>query len=41
MPISSLRLKKLTSTLTFDDSKARKELGWRSKNALEFIEIKI
>lgn len=29
-PINRDKLKKITSTLTFDDSKARKMLGWRS-----------
>jgi nucleoside-diphosphate-sugar epimerase len=33
-PLNSLRLKKLTSSLTFSDSKARKELGWNPKPAL-------
>lgn len=37
-PISSGRLKKLTDTLTFDDSKARKEIGWNPKPVLPFIE---
>lgn len=27
-PVNSEKIKKLTSTLTFDDSKARKEIGW-------------
>jgi len=37
MPLSSLRLEKITSTLTFDDSKAYNELNWRPKGAIEFI----
>jgi nucleoside-diphosphate-sugar epimerase len=37
-PISSLKLEKLTSTLTFDDTKARKELGWNPNPVLPFIE---
>lgn len=41
MPISSLRLKKLTSTLTFDDTKARKELNWEPNPVLPFIEKQI
>lgn len=38
MPISSLRLEKITSDLTFDDTKAREEIGWTSNNSIEFIE---
>jgi len=38
MPISSSRLKKLTSTLIFDDTKARNELGWKPNPVLPFIE---
>jgi len=38
-PINTNRLKKLTSTLTFSDKKARKELGWISINALEELKI--
>jgi nucleoside-diphosphate-sugar epimerase len=38
MPISSLRLAKLTSDLTFDDQKARRELGWTSNSSLDFLE---
>ncbi|GGF51643.1 NAD-dependent epimerase/dehydratase family protein [Echinicola rosea] len=34
-PIDSDKLKKITSVLTFDDSKARKELGWSPSNVLE------
>lgn len=37
MPISSLRLQKITSTLTFDDSKAQRELQWRPQKVLEYI----
>lgn len=38
MPISSSKLEKLTSTLTFDDSKAKIELGWNPNPVLPFIE---
>ncbi|MEO5892868.1 MAG: NAD-dependent epimerase/dehydratase family protein [Ferruginibacter sp.] len=34
-PVNSARLKKITSTLTFDDSKARKELQWHSHEILK------
>jgi len=34
-PINSLRLSKLTSTLTFSDRKAREELGWNSIPVIE------
>lgn len=36
-PINSDKLRKITSTLTFDDSKARKELGWNPTPVLEKI----
>lgn len=38
MPISSARLEKLTSNLTFDDTKAKKELDWNPNPVLPFIE---
>jgi nucleoside-diphosphate-sugar epimerase len=38
MPISTLKLQKMTSSLTFDDTKARKELGWKPNPVLPFIE---
>ena len=34
-PINSYRLSKLNQTLTFNDERARKELGWNGSNALE------
>lgn len=37
-PINSDKLQKITSTLTFDDSKARKELGWNPTPVLSKIE---
>lgn len=37
LPFSSLRLEKIISTLTFDDSKASAQLNWRPKSAIEFI----
>ncbi len=40
-PISSLKLQKLTSTLTFDDVRARKELTWNPSPVLSFIEKEI
>lgn len=36
-PLNSLKLKKMTSTLTFDDSKARRELDWNPNPVLPFI----
>lgn len=35
-PINSLKIKKITSNLTFDDSKAR-SLGWKSQSVLEYL----
>lgn len=35
-PINSLKIKKITSDLIFDDSKARK-MGWRPKSVLEYL----
>lgn len=35
-PINSLKIKKITSDLTFDDSKAR-ELGWNPQSVLEYL----
>jgi nucleoside-diphosphate-sugar epimerase len=34
-PVNSNRLKKITSDLTFDDSKARTELNWKPSSVLE------
>jgi nucleoside-diphosphate-sugar epimerase len=36
IPINSLKLKKITSDLTFDDTKARK-IGWKSHEVLEYF----
>ncbi len=35
-PINSIKIKKITSDLTFDDSKAR-SLGWKSQSVLEYL----
>lgn len=35
-PIDSNKLKKITSDLTFDDTKARKVLGWNPSNVLDY-----
>jgi nucleoside-diphosphate-sugar epimerase len=35
-PINSLKIKKITSNLTFDDAKAR-ELGWSPQSVLEYL----
>jgi GlcNAc-P-P-Und epimerase len=37
MPISTTRLNKIISTLTFSDQKARNELSWKPQSALDFI----
>lgn len=36
-PINSLKIKKITSDLTFDDSKARKMIGWNPRGVLEYL----
>lgn len=36
-PINSLKIKKITSDLTFYDSKARKLLGWNPQPVLEYL----
>lgn len=38
IPINSVKLKKITSTLTFDDSKAKKLLNWRPQSVLDYLE---
>lgn len=35
-PINSLKIKKITSDLTFDDSKAR-EFGWKPQSVIEYL----
>jgi GlcNAc-P-P-Und epimerase len=37
-PINNNKLRKITSTLTFDDSRARKILGWQSTPVLDKLE---
>jgi nucleoside-diphosphate-sugar epimerase len=37
-PINSIKLKKITSDLTFDDSRARERLGWKPQGVLEYLE---
>jgi len=39
IPINSLKLGKLTSTLTFSDMKARTELGWSPRPVIENLKI--
>jgi len=39
-PINSDKLKKIVSNLTFDDSKARKLLGWNPALVLKGFKIK-
>ena len=36
-PLNTLKLKKITSDLTFDDSKARENLGWNPEKVLEYF----
>ena len=38
-PINSDKLKKITATLTFDDSKARQAFGWDPRPVLEYFRI--
>lgn len=38
-PINSLKLKKITESLTFSNEKAKKELGWQPLNVLENYKI--
>ncbi len=38
-PINTLRLEKITSTLTFSDEKARKELGWAPHRVIDEFRI--
>jgi nucleoside-diphosphate-sugar epimerase len=38
-PINSYKLSKITSTLTFDDSKARSAFGWKPTSVLEGFKI--
>lgn len=40
VPINSLKLDKITKSLTFSNEKARKELGWEPLNVLENFKIK-
>ena len=39
IPVNSLKLEKLTSTLTFSDEKVRRELGWSPRMVLEHLEL--
>lgn len=39
-PINSLKLKKITESLTFSNEKAKRELGWQPLNVLENYKIK-
>jgi nucleoside-diphosphate-sugar epimerase len=36
-PINSTKLKRITSNLTFDDTKARDQLDWKPQNVLMYI----
>lgn len=39
IPISTSSYKKLTSSLTFSDEKARREIGWKSRPVIDYLEI--
>lgn len=39
-PINSLKLKKITESLTFSNEKAKRELNWQPLNVLENFRIK-
>ncbi len=39
VPINSYRLSKLSDSLTFDDSKARKELGWNPSHVIGNLDL--
>jgi nucleoside-diphosphate-sugar epimerase len=36
-PVNSAKLKKITSDLTFDDTKARERFGWKPQGVLEYL----
>lgn len=38
-PINSLKLRKITHSLTFSNEKAMRELGWKPMNVLENFQI--
>ena len=38
-PINSLKLKKITESLTFSNEKAKRELNWQPLNVLENFKI--
>ena len=38
-PINSLKLRKITNSLTFSNEKAMRELGWKPMNVLENFQI--
>lgn len=38
-PINSYRLKKLTTSCTYSNEKAKRDLGWKPKDVLSFFEI--
>ena len=37
-PLNTMKIKKITSDLVFDDSKARTNLGWKPNSVLEYLE---
>lgn len=38
-PVNSSKIEKITSDLTFDDSKARRIVGWNPQSVLEYLKI--
>ncbi|CAN5822582.1 NAD-dependent epimerase/dehydratase family protein [soil metagenome] len=38
-PVNSATIEKMTTDLTFDDSKARKTLGWQPRKAIDYLEV--
>lgn len=41
LPINSMKVKKMISNLTFDDTRAREKLDWNSNLVIDFIENKM
>ena len=39
-PFNSIKLEKITNTLTFDDTKAQRILGWKPNNVLDGLQVK-
>ncbi len=39
LPINSIKFEKLTSSLTFSDANARREIGWQSRAVVDNLEM--